>query len=243
MAVRWGPGTGTVPALAGETPALHGWRCIGCVSFRKMCYFGGFSGFSGASGVRWVQGWPCVGNLAPGRCQHSQARRLRYGMRGSPPAEGSRPTGSHQPLNIVTFHHLTRRIAGSGKTGLLAANAFIATSWGARKYFWRNFRAGGKRVHFAHNAGTLPTAGPNEIRQDAGSTQAATPNSEVRTGNSRKVLIDSGSGRRREGNFAPAGCRRGAHGVTRPTALGARRVFSISLPTSEFGVRASPDLS
>jgi hypothetical protein len=48
-------------------------------------------------------------------------------------------------------------------------------------------------------------------------------------------LIDSGSGRGRQGNFAPAGCRRGAHGVTRPTMLGSRRVFSISLPTSEFG--------
>jgi hypothetical protein len=28
--------------------------------------------------------------------------------------------------------------------------------------------------------------------------------------------------------------------VTRPTALGARRVFSVSLPTSEFGL--NPDL-
>ena len=62
------------------------------------------------------------------------------------------------------------------------------------------------------------------------------PNSEVGTGNSRKVLIGSGSGRRRRGNVAPAGCRRGAHGVTRPTAPGARQVLSISLPTSEFGL-------
>ena len=61
------------------------------------------------------------------------------------------------------------------------------------------------------------------------------PNSEVGTGSSRKVLIDRGSGRRRQENFAPAGCRRGAHGVTRPTVVGSRRVFSTSLPTSEFG--------
>ena len=62
------------------------------------------------------------------------------------------------------------------------------------------------------------------------------PDSEAGTTNSRKILIDSGSGRRRQGNFARAGGRRGAHGVTRPAALGARPVFSISWPTSEFGL-------
>ena len=57
------------------------------------------------------------------------------------------------------------------------------------------------------------------------------PNSEVGRANSRKILPGSGLGRRRRGNFAPVGCRRGAHGVTRPTVLGSRRVFSISAPT------------
>ena len=42
------------------------------------------------------------------------------------------------------------------------------------------------------------------------------PNPEVGRGNLIKVLIGSGSERRRRGNFAPAGGRRGAHGVTRP---------------------------
>ena len=48
-------------------------------------------------------------------------------------------------------------------------------------------------------------------------TELFNPNFEVGTGNSIKVLIGSGSGRRRRGNFAPAGGRRGADGVTRPT--------------------------
>jgi len=65
------------------------------------------------------------------------------------------------------------------------------------------------------------------------------PKNEVGAENSSKGLIGSGSGRRRRGNLAPAGCRRGAHGVTRPTALGARQVRSISLPTSEFGFKES----
>jgi len=43
-------------------------------------------------------------------------------------------------------------------------------------------------------------------------------------------------GRRRQGNFVPAGGRRGAHGVTRLTALGARQARPISLPASEFGL-------
>ena len=44
--------------------------------------------------------------------------------------------------------------------------------------------------------------------------------SKVGTGNSGKILIGSELGMRRQGNFAPAGGRRGAHGVTRPTTLG-----------------------
>ena len=69
------------------------------------------------------------------------------------------------------------------------------------------------------------------------------PKNEVGAENSSKGLIGSGSGRRRRGNLAPAGCRRGAHGVTRPTALGARQVFSNALPTSEFGLLSSNRIS
>jgi len=60
-------------------------------------------------------------------------------------------------------------------------------------------------------------------------------NSEVGMGNLRKVLVGSGLERRRRGKSAPADGRRGAPGVTRPTALGARQVRPISLPASEFG--------
>jgi hypothetical protein len=86
--------------------------------------------------------------------------------------------------------------------------------------------------YFAPTTGGLPAAGPDEFRQDAGFN----PNSEVRTGNSRKVLIDSGSGRGRRGNFAPAGCRRGAHGVTRPTVLGSRPSFRFHCPLRSSGL-------
>ena len=48
-----------------------------------------------------------------------------------------------------------------------------------------------------------------------------------------QLLIASGSGRGRQGNFAPAGCRRGAHGVTRPTSMGSRQFVSLALPTWE----------
>jgi len=37
------------------------------------------------------------------------------------------------------------------------------------------------------------------------------------------TLIGNGLGMRRRVKFPPLGCRRGAHGVTRPTALGARQ--------------------
>jgi hypothetical protein len=65
-------------------------------------------------------------------------------------------------------------MTGFRKTGLLAANAFFATAWGATEYFCEFFtrrqNAGSSRQHRE----TLPAAGPNEIRQDAGSTQATT---------------------------------------------------------------------
>jgi hypothetical protein len=54
-----------------------------------------------------------------------------------------------------------------------------------------------------------------------------------------KTLIGNGLGRRRWGYFVHSGGRRGAHGVTRPTALGTRQVLSISLPILEFGLKAS----
>jgi hypothetical protein len=54
-------------------------------------------------------------------------------------------------------------------------------------------------------------------------------------GKLRNALIGNGLGRRRRGNFASTGCPRGAHGVTRPTAIGARRSLSNSVTTSEFG--------
>ena len=38
-----------------------------------------------------------------------------------------------------------------------------------------------------------------------------------RSRSATRSTLGGGSGRRREGNFAPARCRRGAHGVTRPT--------------------------
>jgi len=38
------------------------------------------------------------------------------------------------------------------------------------------------------------------------------------------------------GIFVPSGCRRGAHGVTRPTTMDLQRCFSIPRSTSEFGV-------
>ena len=60
--------------------------------------------------------------------------------------------------------------------------------------------------------------------------------------NPRNAVIGNGLGRRRRGKFAHAGGRRGAHGVTRPTTLGARQVFSISWPTSEFGFSLTGDV-
>ena len=44
-------------------------------------------------------------------------------------------------------------------------------------------------------------------------------------------------GRRRQGNFVRAGCRRGAHGVNRPTAPDGRLVFSKAWPASAFGFK------
>jgi len=38
-----------------------------------------------------------------------------------------------------------------------------------------------------------------------------------RSRSATRSTLGGGSGRRREGHFAPARCRRGAHGVTRPT--------------------------
>ena len=74
----------------------------------------------------------------------------------------------------------------------------------------------------------------NEVRALA-RRGAVNPNSEVGPGNSSKVLIGSGSGRRRRGNFAPASCSRGAHGVTRPTNDGlATGLFDF---IAHFGVR------
>jgi hypothetical protein len=43
-----------------------------------------------------------------------------------------------------------------------------------------------------------------------------------------KTLIGNGLSTRRRGYFAHSGCRRGAHGGTRPTTLGARQGLSIS---------------
>jgi hypothetical protein len=59
--------------------------------------------------------------------------------------------------------------------------------------------------------------------------------------NPRNAVIGNGLGRRRRGKFAHAGGRRGAHGVTRPTTLGARQVFSISWPASESGTPDGAD--
>jgi hypothetical protein len=55
--------------------------------------------------------------------------------------------------------------------------------------------------------------------------------------------IRNWSGMRRWEKSAPAGGRRGAHGVTRPTAMGARQVRSISLPTSVFGLNVCAERS
>jgi hypothetical protein len=49
------------------------------------------------------------------------------------------------------------------------------------------------------------------------------PNAEVEAGEQEKTLIGKGLGRRRRGYFVHSGGRRGVHGVTRPTALGARQ--------------------
>jgi len=69
-----------------------------------------------------------------------------------------------------------------------------------------------------------------------------TQNSEVGKWERGKLECRSGNGLgiRRWGQFVHSCCRRGAHGVTRPTALGTRDVFSISLPTSEFGLTTKP---
>jgi len=58
----------------------------------------------------------------------------------------------------------------------------------------------------------------------------------LRRGIAINSLIGNGLGRRRWGCFARSGCRRGAHGVTRPTALGSRQGLLISLPASDFGL-------
>ena len=72
----------------------------------------------------------------------------------------------------------------------------------------------------------------------ASATETASPSS-PKWGNLESALTGNGLGKRRRGIFAPAGCKRGAHGVTRPTALGARQVLSISLPISDFGLKGS----
>jgi len=51
------------------------------------------------------------------------------------------------------------------------------------------------------------------------------------------ALLDNELGTRRRGKFIPGGCRRGVHGVTRPTALGTRQGLAISGPASEFGFK------
>jgi hypothetical protein len=52
----------------------------------------------------------------------------------------------------------------------------------------------------------------------------------------RKALMGNGLAIRRRRHFAHDGCRRGAHGVTRPTTIGSQHVFSVLPPTSAFGM-------
>jgi len=55
-----------------------------------------------------------------------------------------------QAFHVVTVHHSPGSLAGFRKTGLLAANAFLATAWGAMEYFCDFFADGrfaiGERV-------------------------------------------------------------------------------------------------
>jgi len=66
------------------------------------------------------------------------------------------------------------------------------------------------------------------------SANGLNPNSEVGRKKPGNALIGNRLGKQRRGKFVPAGCRRGAHEVTHPTAQGARQVLSISLRISEF---------
>jgi hypothetical protein len=59
-------------------------------------------------------------------------------------------------------------MTGFRKTGLLAANAFFATAWGATKYFCKFFARRQNAASSRQHRETLPAAGPNEIRPDAG---------------------------------------------------------------------------
>ena len=103
-------------------------------------------------GLLDVIGWMW---MAVGWCQHSQPRRLRYFGRCATAATGGSafvPDGTwdkatREPSDQSLGYSLSpsgldggspaseASLAGFGKTGLLAANAFVATAWGATKYF------------------------------------------------------------------------------------------------------------
>jgi hypothetical protein len=63
----------------------------------------------------------------------------------------------------------------------------------------------------------------------------ATQTPKLEQGNLENARTSDGLGIRRRGKFAPADCRRGAHAMPGPAAMGARKMLSISWPTSAFG--------